>query len=484
MRCLTLADGLKQRGAHIRFVSRELPMHLRDMLAAKSIEFSSLDGNADTSSMDDLAHAHWLGSSQTQDAQATIQTLSDIIWDWLVVDHYALDSRWESMLRQTAKSILVIDDIADRQHDCDVLLDQNFYSDMETRYADKVPTYCRLLLGPRYALLRDEFQRLHEQIKPRSGPVKRVLVFFGGMDADNYTGRAIEALTEINISGLHIDVVIGAQHPCREQVKAVCAQYGFVCHVQTDKMAELIAVADLAIGAGGAVTWERCCLGLPTLAIGTADNQQRQIADAALEGLLCSPEIKDDLNQTIQMHFSALSENSYLRQSISRKCLQTVDGRGMLRVIATMGCNDIEIRTATPDDSEKIFQWRNHSSIRAVSCNANLIDWQDHQRWFASVLKDPDRVLLIGWRAESPIGVVRFDVQNDEAEVSIYLVPDGASSRQGRNLLQSAEQWLTANYPAIRKIGAHVLGANVRSQRLFIGTGYQVESTNYSKRLH
>lgn len=181
--------------------------------------------------------------------------MSDRSWDWLVVDHYALDARWESALRASTKQIMVIDDIADRQHDCDVLLDQNFYADMQKRYTGKVSAHCQLLLGPRYALLRDEFRKLREQVKPRNGTVKKILVFFGGVDADNYTGRAIEALAEIGIEGLYVDVVIGAQHSCREQIKSVCAQHGFICHVQTDKMAELMAAADLAIGAGGSATY-------------------------------------------------------------------------------------------------------------------------------------------------------------------------------------------------------------------------------------
>jgi RimJ/RimL family protein N-acetyltransferase len=113
-----------------------------------------------------------------------------------------------------------------------------------------------------------------------------------------------------------------------------------------------------------------------------------------------------------------------------------------------------------------------------------VIDWQDHKKWFASVLSDSGKILLIGQHAELPIGVVRFDVQNDEVEVSIYLVPNVTSSGLGRSLLQSAEQWLAANHPEIHKIRAHVLGANVRSQKLFSGAGYQIESTYYSKRLH
>ena len=484
MRCLTLADALKQPGVQIRFISRHLPEYLNDILTTKGHEFALLKSAKNDAEMDELAHSLWLGVSQSEDATDSIQTLSDEIWDWLIVDHYALDARWESALRRTAKQIMVIDDIADRQHDCDLLLDQNLYADMQTRYTGKVPTHCQLLLGPRYALLRDEFRELHEHVKPRNGSVKCVLVFFGGVDADNYTGRAIEALSEADLSGLHVDVVIGSQHPCREQIIEICAQHEFICHIQTDKMAELMAAADMAIGAGGSVTWERCCLGLPTLAICTADNQQKQVSDAAREGLLYAPEIHGDTNQTIYRHTRALIENSCLRQLISRNSMQIVNGRGVLRVIASLRMNDIEIRMAGPDNSEKLFQWRNYPNIREVSRNADVIDWQNHQSWFATLLADPEKILLIGEHQESPVGVVRFDKQNDEAEISIYLVPEKASSGMGRGLLQSAEQWLMANYPEIRKVRAHVLGANERSRGLFSGAGYRIESTCYSKILH
>lgn len=484
MRCLTLADALKQRGAQIRFVSRHTPEYLRDMLVEKGHEFMVLDSSPSGAIPDGLSHAHWLGTSQHADAQDTVQALSDQIWDWLIVDHYALDARWESVFHQTAKKIMVIDDIADRQHDCDILLDQNFYADMNTRYTGKVPQHCQVLLGPRYALLREEFRCLHEQVKPRTGPIKRILIFFGGVDADNYTGRAIEALFNIVIPDLHVDVVIGAQHPFREKLELTCAEHGFFCHVQTKRMAELMAAADLAIGAGGSATWERCCLGVPTLTICAADNQNKQLDDAASEGLLYAPELKDELTSVIKRHVIALMENGQLRHVISRNGMQAVDGRGVLRVIGNLGCNGIEIRAARHDDSQKLFEWRNHPTVRAVSRSADMIDWESHEKWFSSVLSAPDMLLLIGHRKGSPVGVVRFDIRGDEAEVSIYLVPGIQRSGQGRDLLQSAEHWFAANRPRVRRVRAHVLGGNERSKRLFFGAGYQVESTCYSKRLH
>jgi UDP-2,4-diacetamido-2,4,6-trideoxy-beta-L-altropyranose hydrolase len=484
MRCLTLADALRQRSAQIRFISRRPPGRLRDMLVAKGHEFMPLDSRSIEANSGDLAHAHWLGTSQRADAQESIQALSDQAWDWLIVDHYALDARWEAALRQTAKSILVIDDLADRQHDCDVLLDQNFYADMDTRYTGKVPGHCRLLLGPHYALLREEFRKLREQVKPREGPVKRVLVFFGGVDADNYTGCAVEALVNLEMEGLHVYVVIGAQHPQREQIELACAEHQFDCHVQSSRMAELMAAADLAIGAGGSATWERCCLGLPTFSICTADNQVRQVSGAASEGLLYAPEIKGDLAHAIRRHLCALMENGCLRLSISRNAMQAVDGRGVSRVLRSLGCSGIKIRVASQEDSEQMFGWRNHPTVRTASRNPEVINWEDHQEWFASVIADPHRLLLIGQREGVPMGVVRFDIRGDEAEVSIYVVPGIEGSDLGRDLLESAERWLAANRPVIRKVRADVLGGNKRSQRLFLGSGYQVESTFYSKRLH
>lgn len=339
MRCLTLADALKQRGGQIRFVSRHMPEHLRDMLAAKGHEFMPLDGSPSVAISDGLSHAHWLGTSQHADAQNTIEALADQTWDWLIVDHYALDSGWESVLRQTARKILVIDDIADRQHDCDVLLDQNFYAGMPTRYTGKVPAHCQLLLGPRYALLRDEFRKLREQVKPRTGSVKRILIFFGGVDADNYTGLALKAMAEIDIEGLHVDVVIGWQHPHRAEIETACVAQGYVCHVQTNRMAELMAIADLAIGAGGSATWERCCLGLPALTVSLADNQI-EIAKA-LDSLGAGKYVgSQDTASAAVIHKAILDllQNKNRVQVLSEKAYSIVDGLGVDRLCEALNC--------------------------------------------------------------------------------------------------------------------------------------------------
>lgn len=483
MRCLALASRLKQNEVHIRFISRHLPQYLRDMLVQRCIEFTSLETGTDASEIDELAHARWLNVSQLRDAQDSIQALAGQLWDWLIVDHYALDERWEAAMRGICQRILVIDDIADRRHDCDLLLDQNFYADMETRYVDKVPSYCRQLLGPRFALLRDEFHLARRISALREAPVRRVLVFFGGIDAHNYTAHAIEALAGIG-DGLAVDVVIGLQHPHRAEIEEKCIRYNFVCHVQTNRFAELLVHADLLIGAGGASVWERACLGVPALTLCTANNQFRQIADAAFQGLIYAPEfsIDDSPEVWIGRHVRALMENSHLRRLISHRARQMVDGHGVSRVVANLECGGIELRVAEEIDSRKIFEWRNHPRIRESSRNSDVISWENHQKWFFSVTSDPNRILVIGYKRDLPIGVVRFDRHGERAEISIYLVQTEASSGQGYNLLLGAEQWVVKNYPDIKFIRAAVLGDNMRSQRLFSEAGYSLEFSHYLKR--
>ncbi|RME63691.1 MAG: UDP-2,4-diacetamido-2,4,6-trideoxy-beta-L-altropyranose hydrolase, partial [Alphaproteobacteria bacterium] len=151
-RCLTLAAALRDAGGDALFLCRAHDGHLNAKIEEAGFPVLSLPKRNDTD--DDLAHSHWLGATQADDAKASIAALAGHRIDWLVVDHYGLDARWESALRRHAHRILAIDDLADRSHDCDLLLDQNFFLDAASRYDGLLPDHCRPLLGPRYAVLR------------------------------------------------------------------------------------------------------------------------------------------------------------------------------------------------------------------------------------------------------------------------------------------------------------------------------------------
>jgi UDP-2,4-diacetamido-2,4,6-trideoxy-beta-L-altropyranose hydrolase len=332
MRCLALADALKSRRAEITFVSRKLPDDLRDLISQHGHGFEILP-EVPAERGDELAHSAWLGTSQAADARSTLAALGPTRFDWLIVDHYALDHRWERIIRRGTRRIFAIDDLADRVHDCDVLLDQNFHPDIGMRYDGKVPSTSTLLLGPRYALLREEFAQLRASSRERDGSIRRVLVFFGGVDRSNYTQLAVEALVALQEPLLQADVVVGVLHPAIDALRSLCDQHGFRLHVQTRNMAELMRTADLAIGASGSASWERCCLRVPTICIPTALNQEpiaRGLRSAGAALILGVDGTVSLLSLTEAVRY--LLDNPQFVRDLSAAAGVLVDGCGATRV--------------------------------------------------------------------------------------------------------------------------------------------------------
>jgi len=278
MRCLTLADQLRDEGAEVAFICRDLPGGMFDFLRSRDYLFAKLP----------VAEADKV--TQQTDARETIEAARQLFpggADWLVVDHYRLDAVWERLLRPQTKRLMVIDDLANRPHDCDLLLDQNYYWDMERRYEGLVPVKCITLLGPKYVLLRPEFTEARQGLRVRDGTVRRILVFFGGSDPTNQTRKVLDAIKLIGNVDIAVDVVVGTGNPHRNEIESLChempsTQY----HCQVSNMAELILGADIGIGAGGAAMWERCYLGLPTMTVVFADNQVRTTEDVAALGAI------------------------------------------------------------------------------------------------------------------------------------------------------------------------------------------------------
>ncbi len=484
IRCLTLAKSLAANGAQCHFACREHPGNLIDFIRQQGFEVAALpmpkdrQPTGDEAEVSALAHAAWLGCDWASDAAQTKVGAVVTEIDWLVVDHYALEARWESAMRNVAKKIMVIDDLADRRHDCDVLLDQNYYADMNLRYDGKVPPHCRMLLGPRYALLREEYRNWRAQVKPHRGEVKRILMFFGGIDAGNFTGLAIKALSALGIKEVEVDVVIGPQHPQRSEIEQACVRHGYACYVQTSRMAELMIAADLAIGAGGSTTWERCCLGLPTLSICTAENQRKQIADAAEAGLLYAPMGEGDLVNLIGHHVRCLIENASLMKLISNTAINAVDGLGALRVGREIGCpeegaDNVYVRLAVANDAPVVWPWRNNESTRRHFFDPSPVGLETHVAWWNLSLVDPDRVLLLGYLGLRAFGVICFDFDTSEsAVISIYLDPDMTGNGFGRRLLLAGINWLEEHHPEMNSVSAEILPENSASVSVFQAAGF------------
>lgn len=341
MRCLTLAGALRERGFISTFVCREHPGHLCDFIEAQGFPVSRLPVSG-TAALPEAGagYAAWLGGTWDQDAAQTRSVIDEAGTrpQWVVVDHYGLDAQWETRLRASGAQILVIDDLADRPHDADFLLDQNLYPDMGSRYAGLVAADCIQLLGPTHALLRPEFIEVRKQLRSRDGAIRRVLVFFGGSDATNETAKALDAMAMLDMPGVDFDIVVGAANPRRDPLATRCEGLSNVrFHCQVSNMGELMASADLSLGAGGSTTWERCATGLPSLVISVADNQvaiAKGVDQAHAQRYLGA-----DHEVSAHMLASAITElheNPKALRDMSVSALALVDARGADRVVAAL----------------------------------------------------------------------------------------------------------------------------------------------------
>ena len=295
MRCLTLAQRLrKEQNAKVIFIMRKLLGNLIDVVRKQSFAVLVLPPADQDYELED--YGLWLTVPMEVDAQQTIEVLQHYLQEHgcdvvnrLIVDSYALDEQWELMLRPYCKEIMVIDDLANRRHECDILLDQNFYLNKDVRYVGLVPEHCKMLLGPEHALLREEFHEAKKHLRKRDGNIKNILVFYGGSDLTNETGKAIEALVQLHDEGYNFtaDVITGVSNSRREKIEKICSKYRFLqYYCQVSNMAEFMNKADLMLGAGGSTTWERLYMELPALVTAVAENQIQGCEDCCKAGMI------------------------------------------------------------------------------------------------------------------------------------------------------------------------------------------------------
>lgn len=343
MRCLTLADELTRQEHECEFICREHEGHLGESISGKGYQLTMLPAGGDTElavySEDDGSYADWLDVPWEQDAQQTQEAVEPLKADWLVVDHYALDARWEHRVASAVERILVIDDLADRHHECQLLLDQNL-GRAASHYDGLVPKDCLRLIGPEYALLRPEFSDLRDRsLKRRENPeLKRILISLGGVDQTNVTGKVLEALSAITLpEGLQLDIIMGASAPYLDEVRQQTALLPCkaTVNVNVPDIAERMCLADLSIGAAGSTSWERCCLGLPSATIIVADNQRligEALAQSGVAFLIQGGRILEDI-RTLFTRFEHSTEDF---QTSANNAAAVCDGGGTARVVSML----------------------------------------------------------------------------------------------------------------------------------------------------
>ncbi|MGH8459379.1 MAG: UDP-2,4-diacetamido-2,4,6-trideoxy-beta-L-altropyranose hydrolase, partial [Nevskiales bacterium] len=369
-------------------------------------------------------------------------------------------------------------------HDCDVLLDQNLHLNAGQRYQIRVPATCRRLLGARYALLRQEFAQLRQTLRERDGRFGRLLLFFGSGDPGNYTALALEALALLGRSDPPVDVVIGGGNPHRAEIEQRCSRLPQAClHIDAPNMASLMVEADIALGAGGSSTWERACLGLPSIVIAVAENQRELTAAMADQGALVQLPVEGLAPEIVADAINGLAREPERLRKMARISGELVDGHGADRVCRELLARPLQLRLATANDSHDLHRWRNAEEVRRFSKNPEPIALADHERWLADVFADAHRDLLIAEEAGEAVGVLRYDRKGSEAVVSIYLVPGRSGQGLGPRILLEGDRWLNRYHPGIERIHAEVLAGNTASARAFTEAGYEPGPKTFQKRL-
>ena len=486
MRCLTLAQVLKDNGASVDFICRQHEGNLIDKIRSREFDVYELELLEESEVDTKLSHSRWLGVTQKQDADDCINILKLKETDWLILDNYALDEDWHCKLKPYYEKLIVIDDLLDRKHRCDILLNHTFGC-QQNDYAAFVPNNCKLLLGSQYALLRPEFVKWRVySLERRSKPdFKQLFINMGGVDIDDITGQVVKELQTCALpSNINIVIVMGGFTPHLEDVRiaADALPYKTEIKVDVDNMAEIMANADIAIGASGSTTWERCCLGLPTIQIAIAKNQ---ILSAKMLAHHNAVKLVTEIKEVGHL----LENSAEWMENIGVTASQICDGKGAYKVFNRMSdykitldnfgdfelCNYINLNM---DDKILALNMRNHPRIRKWSYNQKSISKKDHVEFIENLENETDRRYFLIKQQNNIIGSFNFRKINfhNSAEFGIYTNPF-IQSRGAGSLLEAVASQYAFIELGVKKIISEVLSDNERAINFFKKHRFELVNT-------
>ncbi len=454
MRCLALAQAWQPR-EQVHFLSAEITSALEARLTAEGFVSRSLAATP----------------GSVDDAEVTIACAREHGAAWVVVDGYQFGADYQRLLMAAGFRILFLDDYGHAgEYEADLVLNQNLGADAAL-YVRRKP-HTRLLLGPRYALLRREFQAWRDWTREIPPVARKVLVTLGGGDPDNVTGKVVQALQGLDVE---CKVVVGGSNPNLEELKSAIGNRRSAMElvVNAANMSELMAWADMAIAAGGSTAWELAFMGLPSLVLVLAENQLKvaealaasNVARRAGTGAAAPGDLSADLHELLNDRLG--------RARMSRLGRTMVDGKGGERVVGELTGAAMTLRPAEPKDCRQVWEWANDPEVRAVSFNTEPIPWESHTRWFEARRSDPDCVFLIADNSSgAPIGQVRFDLNNAEAVISVSVDRRARGRGFGSELIRRASQRLHEERQ-VCVIHAFTKPENAASIRAFERAGYR-----------
>jgi len=476
-RCLTLADELTQDGGKCHFICRPYSSDMMDLIQQRGHTVHIM--SPATRPVDKTDHTTWLGTTLHEDAAETRSILNDIEPSRVVVDHYSIDSNWEAEAISARTPLLVIDDLANRPHVCDILLDQNLGRAAHD-YLPLTPAGTTLLAGPEYALLRPEFSIFrNESLARRRNPeLKHIVVSLGGANPNGVTQDVVSALSNLSSRyALRLTVIMGVSAPGYDAVLHAAQSAHIPVNVikGCDNMAQRLVAADLVIGAAGGSAWERACLGAPALHLILAENQasaartMQEMGVSKLVGDVRENRWSERLVEEIQ----EISSHDLARLSATSS--KICDGLGAKRVAELISNSRWHTHKATLEDAEMIYRWRNDAGATRFYRNPETPIYRSHLAWMQGALRDASKTLLMVTLDGVPVGHVRFDVcrQNSEcATIGICIDPDRRGLGLGPRVLSEG---LKAAAPSFREIVAEVHLENAASIHLFSRAGFLSE---------
>lgn len=485
MRCLTLAEALRKKGAICHFICREHPGNLLELIRQRGFDERALPVMMNAKHLERESevcpnHMAWLGADWQTDAMQTLDVIGQSHTDWLIVDHYALDARWEQIQRTKTRKIMVIDDLADRTHDCDILLDQNV-GRTEAHYSALVPSNCTILTGARYVLLRPEFSELREYSLTRRSRsrIKSILVTMGGVDKCNATGEVLTALKKASLpTDCLITVVMGEHAPwlaaVRDQAKQMPCKTTVLVNVRN--MAQLMAECDLAIGAGGGTTYERIFMGLPAILKPIAENQRTHLVQMAKIGLF---EIYDSSEELLEKLGRILKKGGVIPSDV-------VDN-GTPVVCELLMRRRVELRKPKPLDLRRTFFWLQNEELRKQFLMREKPSRKMHFSYWKNLLRGNGQYIFSIYFDDAHVGnagIKNIKKMDDEAELWLYLGEGRFHGKGiGRETLLQLERFVKEDLE-IDRVVLHVGKWNQRACKLYSAAGYGISRDDDSSSLY
>lgn len=465
MRCLALAQAWQQRCGRAIFATAGMLPAIEERLRCENIQVEKLR----------------FGGGTREDGDATVELAQRHSAEWIVADGYQFSPEYQHGMRAHGGKLLFIDDTGEGSHYfADVVLNQNIHARVES-YSKREP-YTRLLLGPRFAMLRNEFRvwRSAERVIPETG--RKILVTMGGSDPTNFTKIAIGALEELKVPDLEVKVAVGGGNTHRETLGALTRRMSMNIDLlyNAENMPELMAWADVAVAAAGSTVWELCFLGLPALLIDIAANQKEIGFGLARHGaaihLGSSHEVGID---EVSARVESLLRSPQQRSTLSARAHALVDGQGANRVVSAM-MQSVRLRLATEEDCRLLWEWANDADVRAASFSSNAITWEEHTKWFRKMMNATESFIFIATDEYGlPVGQVRIEKANGKGgEIGISVAPAKRGGGLAEFMIEEALRFIFERTD-LTCVDAFIKLGNRASQRAFERAGFRrIEMTH------